>query len=430
MLASNYRRIYHHHLKKCGGTTLNRWLDTFTNDERACNPDLIGTWLFGDRDVEASAERESSYAPRAKALFYWSDVVHNHAAIRRYVPEDTFCLTMLRDPARRVASQVMDWRRLDYVPEYELPWVHQCVADSRQLSLRAYLEQHGRGAGRMLLDNYMTRALAASRIGRTVLDVADVGDLLDVALESLETDYDFVGLIDSFELSQNALCAMIGFPPVAETQALNVSYVAGETDQEMLEARDIIEELTCVDRFVYQRARELFDGRHRDTGQTYDTAAFERLHAARVLDDLKGVRWNDGTRYSVRMPIIGSGLHGRDSPGTASCAVWTGPGRRATLYIPTPPKMEMSLLIWINAYAIERQREQLRATVNGRPAVHHFEHAENCADLLAVDTVSSGEFVRLELELDETVETGVKGTAAYDPRKHGITFSMYGWRPG
>ena len=66
-----------------------------------------------------------------------------------------------------------------------------------------------------------------------------------------------------------------------------------------------------------------------------------------MLGELQGVRWDGVTRSTVRMPLFGSGMHGRDASGTADCAVWTGPDGHATLYIPTPPKMALSLLVWI-----------------------------------------------------------------------------------
>ena len=275
MLPSRYNKIYYYHLKKCGGTTLNHWLDTLTSDERAFDPNWIGAWLLGTKDERLCATQEANEALRAKAVFYWSDVVHRHAVLRPDAPPGTFCFTMLREPLQRVVSQVMDWRGLrpaDTV--FDAPAIRECSLDSQRLSLRALLERHGRGGGQMVLDNYLTRALAAGRIGRFVLDVADPASLLDCALQSLEEDYDFVGLTERFYPSRNALCALTGLPPVTRLSALNVSRKT-EADREEAETRDILEELTRCDRIVYDRACQLFDARHRELSQTYDAAAFE-----------------------------------------------------------------------------------------------------------------------------------------------------------
>jgi hypothetical protein len=222
---------------------------------------------------------------------------------------------------------------------------------------------------------------------------------------------------------------MTGMPPAVGLWAQNVSRIDSHLGQAMEDARDILAELTRFDRIIYDRACQLFETRHRETAEAYDVAAFESHHAARLLGELRGVRWQSVTKYSVRLPLAGAGFHERDAAGTASCAVWTGPGSRATLYIPTPPNMALSLLVWILGYAADKQRRQLRVWVNGRPAVHYFEPAEGYADLLTVDLFSIGDFVRLELDVGEAAGSGEPGSGQGDPRPRGICFDTYGWRP-
>jgi hypothetical protein len=112
-----------------------------------------------------------------------------------------------------------------------------------------------------------------------------------------------------------------------------------------------------------------------------------------------------------------------------SCAVWSGPATRTTLYIPTPPDMQLSLLVWIRGYVEDGPRDQMRVRVDGRPVAHHFGLADNYADLLTVDTYSTRDFVRLEIDIDEAVESGEPGSELHDARKRGFAFDSYGWRP-
>jgi hypothetical protein len=67
--------------------------------------------------------------------------------------------------------------------------------------------------------------------------------------------------------------------------------------------------------------------------------------------------------------------------------------------------------------------------VNGYPTVHYFEPAQGYADLLTVDMVSTGDFVRLEIDVGQSVGTGEPGSDQTDPRQRGICFDAYGWRP-
>jgi hypothetical protein len=275
----------------------------------------------------------------------------------------------------------------------------------------------------------MTRALAAGRVGNLVNHVPDAARLEEVALQTLQRDYDVVGLTEHLDLGRNAFCAMAGLPPARRISAINVTRIPGHADPEIDDARDLLEELTKVDRVIYDAARQIFDQRHRKLAEAYDTVAFETEHAATLLSESTGYYCDGATRYSVRAPIVGSGFHGRDGAGSPACAVWSGPDTRTTLYIPTPPNMALSLQVWIRGYADLRQRDQLRVLVDGSPADHHFGYASGYADVLTVDTRSTRGFIRLEIDLDETLESGEPGSSLHDARKRGFAFDSYGWRP-
>jgi hypothetical protein len=427
MLTGKYRRIYHHHLPKCGGATLNRWLDTLTFDERCCDAEAWNRLSIAETCSEVANETLEVVVPSlARTMFHWSDVVYSHLPLRVYVPENTFCVTVLRDPVQRLVSQVSHWRRLgDADAVGGPPHERACIEDSRRLPLREFLEKHGQRGGRMFLDNAMTRTLAGARIGNPIGVRMDPDRLGEVALQSLEKDYDLIGLTEEMDLSRNALCAMVGLPPARGIPTLNAS----DPDLDLCGVEDVLSRLTRVDRVIYERARQLFDQRHRQIAESYDTGSFETHHAGRLLAEARGCYDNGATRYSVRAPIIGAGFHGRDARGTSACAVWSGPDTRSTLYVPTPPNIPLSLLVWVRGYAGIRQRDQLRVRVDGVPVEHRFECADNYADVVAVDTVPAGDFVRLEIDLDETLESGDPASGQYDERKRGFSFDSYGWRP-
>jgi hypothetical protein len=430
MLTGKYRRIYYYHLKKSGGSTLNQWLDTLTFDERTNDPNWIGSWLFGLRNEQATAAQSLRDAARAKAVFHWSDVVHSHASLLPYVPPGTFSFTMLRDPVERLVSQVHDWRRLQPSDtEKERPHIRQCVADSQSLPLRDFLERHAYSDGQGFLNNYMTRALAGGRLGRIVLDVTDAERLLDFAVRSMQEDYHFVGLTEAFDLSRNALCSLLGLPPARAIPKVNQSRPSSRPDAETRAAADILEDLTRTDQALYDKACEQFDRRFRPAADAYDSLAFESAHAGPLLGEVRGRLYGaHGTRYSVRDPILGSGFHGRDGAKSAACAVWTGPECRTTLYMPVPSGIPLCVLLWIRGYAVPRQREQLRVRIDGEPVRHRFEHASGAADLLVAETTAHRDFLRLDIEINETVESGTPGSELHDTRKRGIAFDGYGWR--
>lgn len=99
MLTGPYRRLYHHHLPKCGGATLNCWLDTLTFDERSYDAEAWKYLPMTETTSDDMDETSEMVVPSlARTLFHWSDVVHSHLPLRVYAPENTFCVTVLRDP--------------------------------------------------------------------------------------------------------------------------------------------------------------------------------------------------------------------------------------------------------------------------------------------------------------------------------------------
>ena len=142
----------------------------------------------------------------------------------------------------------------------------------------------------------MTRALAAGRIGNPIGARTTSDRLGEVALQSLEKDYDLIGLTDEMDLSRNALCAMVGLPPARSIPTLNASY----PDLDLCGLDDVLHRLTCVDRVIYDRARQLFDQRHRQIAESYDTDVFEYPPCRpELLAEARGCYDDGATRFGA-----------------------------------------------------------------------------------------------------------------------------------
>ena len=429
MLSANYRGLYFYHLKKTGGSTFNQWLDTLTEDERIFELSWIEPALFGHWPMDLSDQLPLGDPDVARTAFYCSDVIHSHKPLRRFAPAGTLCFTVLRDPVQRLVSQITDFRRLTGAALNSVTQSSRnLIEDTRRLSLRDHLERYGRSEGRMLLDNHMTRSLAATTLGRSVLFVDDAETLLQVALSGLENDYDLIGLTEHLDVTRNALCATAGWPPAREINRLNRSRPDHDQSPEIAEAGDLLRALTHCDRIVYERACALFEDRHRGDGESDDAERFETRHASRLLAQQRGTYRDGATRYSVRLPMMGSGFHGRDDAGKPTCAVWSGPSTCLTLYMPILAGMQVSLMLWIRGYAAQGQREQIRVRVDGQPAPHRLAPAEGYAEVLIIDACTIRDFVRLEVEIDQTLTSVEAGSEGQDDRKRGIAFDSYGWK--
>jgi hypothetical protein len=151
---------------------------------------------------------------RARSLFHWAEVIYSHLPLRSYAPPGTFCFTVLRHPIDRIVSQVADWRRLN-IDDY--PWMPEAVAlgmrDLQRLNLRDFLEEHATTTFSMLFDNYLTRALAGARLGPAVTEYRDLRYLALTAQESINADFDLVGISELSEQTRVLISQQLGLPP-------------------------------------------------------------------------------------------------------------------------------------------------------------------------------------------------------------------------
>jgi hypothetical protein len=409
---------------------MNRWLDTLTDDNRTFNP----YWLdphHSPRQLILDDLSKIRYEElMAQSSFFWSDVVYGHEIRRHQVPVDAFTFTMLRDPKKRIVSQILDWRSLVASDlSHESPSVRAWMEETKTLSMKAFLEKHALNAVKTPLDNYMTRVLAAGRVGRSPLDANRTTEYLNLAVDCLAQDFDVVGLSEMLLRTMNVVSAGIGLPPVRSVSSLNVRAKSSELAAEIEAASEILDELTSSDAVLYDWAVRLFHERHAEIADHYNHHEFEHGMATRLMAEQRYQYHNGCARNSVRQPIIGSGFHQRDAGGTEHCAVWTGPDRLSTLYISVPPDTSVELLIWINGYADSLVRDRMTISIDGQPLPYSLERDENCADLVVVPYSAKRNFIRLEIDTGQTFTLNSPSHQEKDLRPRGLNFSFYGWRP-
>jgi hypothetical protein len=419
VFANNFQRIYHFHLKKCGGTSMNAWLEQHIEDVRCYDE----TWK---RRHPGASELSCAWL---SSVFFAADAVYDHRPLRTHAPPNTFCFTILRSPRDRLVSQVSDWRRLtppDYSNEDEE--VKQIFGDAAALSLRPFLIKQGRLGPDKMLDNYMVRALAASVVGEAALIADEPRILLDPAIECLESKFDVVGLTEREYETRTAIASRLGLATDREVQKLNVTNSGSKLRAEIEEAGDILEELTRYDALLYRRATELFEQRHVPEARRFDQESFEREYATAALQRLRPSIFDGDVVFSVRQPLIGSGFFGRDAPRTGECRIWTGPSPRSMLYMPVPAGKRIKIKLWVHAYASDRQRCALALRADGRTIRHEFQTVDGYRDLITAEVETTRDFVALTIDVLGTLDSAEAGSGDFDERRRGLSFDRYGWR--
>ncbi len=299
------------------------------------------------------------------------------------------------------------------------------LSDSVELSLAAFLKKHSRSGVRFLLDNYMTRALAAGYTAEVVEEMEDVTPLLPVALNALERRYHVVGLSSRLSETKAAIASSLGLVhDIGQEVALNATessrILAREVDED---ADRLLERFTVHDQALYDRANELFEERHGTAATRYNEAEFEACHASLATKRLRPFARDGFSVVSVRDTILGSGHWGRDAAGTAQCCVWTGPHTRTILYLPCPPDVDLSIRLWIRGYAAAHLRQRLRFEIDDVARRHSFAHAEGWLETATIRARSKRAFLKIAMLVDETVAD----TAIGEDRRRGVAFDSYGW---
>jgi hypothetical protein len=421
-------KVFHYHLKKCGGASINWWMKQYVPDRcdiHASAPQSLSSTALDD--PEAVRKAEALEEPIGRQIFYCGNWQASHLPFVRWAPEGTFCFTVMRDPEARLLSQVADWRRLEAHDVATLSSRSaSLVLESAQLPLDVYLAKWGRGAG--ALDNYLARALAAASIGVRAMREDDMASLAHIAAENLESRFDFVGIAERPQATLGRLADLLGCPPEPIAPRRNRTDSSRLLAEESKTADELLEELTAFDRPLYALALRRFAEQHEARGGAYDRDQFERRRAAGAVAGLKGSSRGPDVVFSVHEPLIGWGFHGRDGAGLGNCCVWSGPSRVFVIYMPTPANVRLQARLWVRGYANGRQRASLTVAVDGAPHSHRFEPEAGYADVLVVETTSKRSFLALEIALGETSTAGEPGSSSFDSRERGLAFDQYGWR--
>jgi hypothetical protein len=415
-----YSSVHFFHLKKTGGTALNEWLDRMFADPDKDGPErsLVAQVLAGDYISPDDPNIESVYAKACASLPFGMDSLHTHMPMPTRARPGAFTFTVLREPRARILSELADWRRLT---DRDLSHIAEpgrsMMAAASRMSVREFLEEHGTGHLRSLLDNYQVRAMAATRLGFSALDEKNLDALFEVAAEAMVRDFDYVGTSDRTEATGRVVARALGFPPPSRVFEANVTS-GGRGD-----LAEVPEHLVRYDERLWQFAQAL----SARVETAYDRSAFERGHGCRLASRLTARIDGSSLYYSVRQPIFGDGLHRRDSPGRPECAVWTS--SRGSLYVPAPKGRLIRALVWARGYASQEVRDTLVLDTStsdgeGRWLRPEFERGYRCEDVIVSEPFCvPSDFFRLDLRSDAACDGGHA-----DPRVRGVCFDRYGWR--
>lgn len=403
---------------------MNLWLDSqfcaYGDDFRKIQ--LAAYSSFTEEPLHSVRERKRKQA-FASAIYSERDLVHDHSGLACLVPKGTFRFTVLRNPVERLSSQLRDFRRLKpHNYAHHSPAIREIHSDISTLPLRQYLEKHARKNGpfRHFFDNYMVRAIAHNRVGVLCNDFHDASAFLQVAIETLEQDFEFVGLLEEEQKTREILAASLGWAPQNSWPVLNKNKAGSSSSEELEDARDILAELTAMDERLYSHARDLFEYSKKCVSDNTE-ASFERDFVSSRLNGMKAEYSEVGMMFDMRQPITGSGHLGRRTNQEGRSWVWTDAAQTFTLYMPTPPNRALTIFLRILEYGNDTFRDNLIVSIDGNPVEHRFAKGPKCKELLKLEHSSMQEYLRLDIGIKPDAMAGITG-------REGVRIDAYGWQ--
>jgi len=344
-------RIIFHHVHKCAGTTLLKFLEGTTALERTAH---VETLVAGQAGPGTGSD--------AFAAILRAEFLHDPFGIADWkgVLGNAIDVLFLRDPVARLHSE---WRM---ITRWDDPLV--AARGDRYRRLRA-VAREGFGAflalpGAAVFGNAVAHHLA---FGEPVLaelraagqPPAPLVDLLDARLAAI----DVVGFVEAFDESFTELVARLGcLPPRSTLQVHNVhggggALTAGE--------RHLAEACTAIDRRLVAAARARASARRGGDRWTPDSQACDAfLH--RLLEPPSAVLVDMGEGF------LGTGWHPCEVNGRKR-ARWTGPCPVACLDLRIDRRRPLHLRLRVGNHLRPSQVDGLRIVVDGVPCqVDHW----------------------------------------------------------
>jgi hypothetical protein len=347
-------RIVFHHVHKCAGTTLLKFLEGTTAHERTAHVETLVAGQGGPHS------RSDAFAAILRAEFLHDPYgVHDWKGLLG----NTLDVIVLRDPVARLHSE---WRMITR-------WDDALVAsrDDRYRRLRT-VARAGFAPflalpGAAVFGNAVAHHLAFGGPALTELHAACRGadpasalfDLLEARLAAI----DVVGFVEEFDDFLAALAARLGCSPPRGSLQIHNKFAASTSLT--TEEQRLAESCTAIDRRLVASARAKAASRRRADRQTLDAEAC-KSYEARILEPPAAVLVDMGEGF------LGTGWHPCEVNGQKR-ARWTGPCPVACLDLRIKRDQPLRIRLRVGNHLRSAQVDGLRIVVDGTPCrVDHW----------------------------------------------------------
>lgn len=429
--------VYHLHLAKTAGTTINKWLDEFFHVCDAQPSDL--SMYYRDEQVYSDVigkgnrnKADNLSLLKQTDLTRWFTLLHTHQSVLAVIPDRFFVFTFLRNPVERVLSQYRDHARLqphDY-QNLEQSMREVIIAATKRSFRSVHAHLHENRFFRRVYEDHMCRMLINHLVSRDEADQMRSSDRARLAIEVLHERFDFIGITEKFDQSICLLSQCLKFPPPVSLGRLNPTKIADDHPEDV----DIAANLSVGDQLLYDEGLKIFSDQRKKWGPCYTVENFEREHAEESLVKVQPSFSCKEAIFDMNAGFFGQGFHYRDAPGTDECARWMGPTREGTFFVRHPFPLQLRakggsrsvrIRLYIKGWVDHALRDTLQIFVDERQTEWHLGSFSGCDCIVTFEVKPTTAFFKIRLACAYARTDADMGNTTGDSRKKVLSLWKY-----
>ena len=429
--------VYHLHLAKTAGTTINKWLDELFHVCEAQPSDL--SMYYRDAktysNIIGTANRKNANSLsllKQTDLTRWFSLLHTHQSVLAVIPDRFFVFTFLRNPTERVLSQYRDHARLQPHDYQNLePTMQEVIVTATKRSFRSmHACLHKNRFFRRNYEDHMCRMLINHLVSREEADQMRSTDRSRLAIEVLHERFGFVGITEQLNESVRLLAQRLEVPPPGPLGRLNPTKIADDHPEDI----EIAASLSEGDQLLYDEGLKIFSDQCSKGNPSYSVENFEQEHAEETLTRLQPY-WNyKEAVFDMNACFFGQGFHYRDAPGTDECARWMGPTREGTFFVRHPFPLQLRsekgshsvrIRLYIKGWVDRALRDTLQIFVDERQTEWHLRSFPGCDCIVAFEVKPIAAFLKIKLVGSDAKTDAELGRGTVDPRKKVLSLWKY-----
>jgi hypothetical protein len=409
-------KIFHAHIPKTAGTSLNEWLDdcvSFAYAKPASWEGDMQQWL--KKNGVRGCRIWRAVAETSWDLF---DVLHTHENMLPLRPPNSIVLTVLRDPVARSISLFHDQASLT-----EGDFIHKrpvAVAFHRDCLVLPFSELFKKWSTfrvfRFRYDDFTCRIFLYHDVSYRDFVRMSGEERFWRALTKIERQVDAFGVAEQMDKTVRHFSQVLGLYPKTTLPRVNV----GRSPKTAITAEDrrCFESLTVGDRMLYDRLTAKFD----KIQVNYTVEDFERDKLRDAVQRIEVKRTTRQIIYKMSAALIGDGFWGRDSRGKPDCCRWSGPTDDSVLYVPAFRTPLVKITIDVRGWMSPEARSTFRVKVWGEPAKYEFAPRKDIADVVTFRGAPREGILKLEFHAPARTDEEC-GHPFSDGRRKGLSIN-------